>query len=145
MSSGRDWATASGKRLHGMVPRKEFDVRTVEPPAKKARSASDNALVKEQVIGAQSKSQALNEFLGPCCGGTHFWGHSNGCNDGRGGKYWKCNNDCRRPLKYLAPEEQEKRRARCVHCLALPLEAEGMSKADAREMAETLLEAAAMD
>ena len=102
-------------------------------------------LVALRSFWCEHRVVALNESLGPCCGGKHFWGHGNGCNDGRGGKYWKCNYGCRRPLKYLAPDEQEKRRARCVHCLALPLEAEGMSKADAGEMAETLLKVAAMD
>ena len=149
MSSGHDWSTASGKRLHGMVPRTAIDVRTVEP-AKKMRTSTSNALVVEQVqdVFMPAKSQKLKEFLGPCCGGSHFWGHGNGFDNGKGGKFWKCNNGCKKPLNVLPLEEQEKRRALCVHCQALAIQAAAttaMTTAEARELAELAMEAYAMD
>ena len=91
-----------------MVPRTAIDMRTVEP-AKKMRTSTGNALVVEQGQDAsRAKSQKLKEFLGPCCGGSHFWGHGNGFNNGKGSTFWKCNNGCKKPLKFLPLEEQER-------------------------------------
>ena len=80
------------------------------------------------------------EFRGPCCGGSHFWGHGNGFDNGKGGKFYKCDG-CKKPLVYLEPVEQEKRRERCVHCLALPLIAQGIDRDEARSLAEAGLAA----
>lgn len=139
------WSTASGKRL--MMPRSMIGEQMVEPSAKKVRAGSDNALVQHRTSGTAlpvaptGKQQNLAAFRCGDCDGTHFWGHGNGHNDGKGGNIYKCSK-CRKPLKYLPREEQEKRLAacNCVYCLAARLMKDGkLSKEEARAEAELIL------
>ena len=115
------------------APRKTVAMKTSGAQQKATATPSDEA---------RSKQQNLAEWRGPCCDGTHFWGHGKGFDDGRGGRIYKCGNSkCRKLLPRLTPEEQEKHRSagHCVYCLAESLMANGkMSKEEAKAEAAAI-------
>ena len=139
------WSTASGKRL--MMPRSMIDEPLAEPSGKKARG-SDNALVSPRPALAPAQAptgkQNLAVFRCEDCNGTAFWGHGNGYDDGKGGKTYRCGDSkCRKILKFLPPEEVQKRKdaCGCVSCLTEVFIKQGMGKEEARAEAKAALEA----
>ena len=57
------------------------------------------------------KSKSAPEWNGPCCGGTHYWGHGAGCTSRYGGgKYYKCG-QCRKVLAEKLNEDEMLERA----------------------------------
>ena len=91
-------SSTSGKCLMG-VPRGMIDMRTVEPSPSRPHCTS---------VGKKRNRSAtcLPEWRGPCCGGSHYWGHGNGHKAHNDGKIYKCG-ACNQVLKQkLSPTEQ---------------------------------------
>ena len=90
-------SSTSGKCLMG-VPRGMYGMRTVEPSPSRPRTS----------VGKKRNRSAtcLPEWRGPCCGGSHYWGHGNGHKAHNDGKIYKCG-ACNQVLKQkLSPTEQ---------------------------------------
>ena len=94
----KEWRiSTSGKCLMG-VPRGMYGMRTVEPLPSRPRTS----------VGKKRNRSAtcLPEWRGPCCGGSHYWGHGNGHKAHNDGKIYKCG-ACNQVLKQkLSPTEQ---------------------------------------
>ena len=127
-------------------PKWAIDHPVCHPASSSIKKASTQPS-KQSSDKPRGPQQNLIEWRGTCCDGTHFWGHGQGFDDGRGCKIYKCDNSkCRKLLPYLPHEAQEKLRSpmHCVYCLAQTLMANGkMSKEDAKEEAQAIFATAA--
>ena len=99
-----------------MVPETELGVRTVAPYKKAPHLSTAKAIMgdrsacSEAVVISKAKNKA--EWRGPCCGGTHFWGHGEGHKSkfAGGSRYWVCG-QCKQLLKEKLTDEEQLERA----------------------------------
>ena len=100
----KEWrSSTSGKCLMG-VPRGMYGMPTVEPSRPHGSSTSVDTKRNRPATGRATGCQP--EWCGPCCGGSHYWGHGNGHKAHNDGKIYKCG-ACNQVLKQkLSPTEQ---------------------------------------
>ena len=109
-------SSTSGKCLMG-VPRGMIDMRTVEPSPSRPHAAAGSSTS----VGKKRNRSAtcLPEWRGPCCGGSHYWGHGNGHKAHNDGKIYKCG-ACNQVLKQkLSPSEQKAAAEACAEARLL--------------------------
>ena len=101
----KEWRrSTSGKCLMG-VPRGMIDMPTVEP-SRPPHGSSTSVDKKRNRPATGRAAGCQTQWLGPCCGGSHYWGHGKGHKAHNGGKIYKCG-ACNQVLKQkLSPTEQ---------------------------------------
>ena len=86
-----------------MIPRTSIDMPIVEPTRKRSldATASTSVGVKDKIY------KSAVEWRGPCCSGSHWWGHGGGHKAQNGGRVYKCG-ECKQVLTTkLCPAEQK--------------------------------------
>ena len=76
------------------------DVHSSRP---RARPAAQGA-----AAGIKKKMHDKTAWHGPCCGGSHYWGHGAGHDAKAGGRWYRCSK-CKKSVTKLTPEQTRAR------------------------------------